>query len=380
MILILPALVVTLDASVVRAASQEADETAEQESTFDRIWGLATLYDGDGPGLQELSFVGRYHGQYHVTHGESGEDQGWEHRRIRLGLAGRFLRDFDFKFALDMAFEDDRPTDHLTLKNGLTDAFVAYQRSEAFRAVVGKHWVRYTQEGSTSSNRILTVERSLLVNQVWPTPELLSGVMAEGRLGGGALIYRVGAYAGDKQRGLTRFEAGVGVLTSLGHSFGTVLGADDVLVRADWFYNDGHPDNDAFRNYAHVVSLGGNIDRGDFDLVVDVLAADGLEGVSDAWGFTLLPSYYLTARLQGVARYHHAASEEPGGLSAAPRHEEAAGGGVGDNYNSVYAGLNYYLYGHNLKIMSGLETSRLDGGNEQGWDGWTFFLGKRVSW
>jgi phosphate-selective porin OprO/OprP len=199
-------------------------------------------------------------------------------------------------------------------------------------------------------------------------------------LGGGELLYRVGAYAGDRQRGLTRFEAGAGYLTSLGHSFGAVLGADEVLVRADWFYNDGHPENDAFRDYAHVVSLGGNIDGGDFDLMVDVLAADGLEGVSDAWGFTLLPSYYLTARLQGVARYHHAASEEPGGLSAAPRHEEAAGGGVGDNYNSVYAGLNYYVYGHNLKIMSGIETSRLDGGNGQGWDGWTFFLGTRVSW
>jgi len=356
------------------------DEPETEQSTFDRIWGLATLYEGDGPVLQELSFVGRYHGQHHSANGESGQDQGWEHRRIRLGLAGRFLRDFDFKFALDMAFEDDRPTDHLTLKNGLTDAFVAYQPSEAFRAVLGKHWVRYTQEGSTSSNRIRTVERSLLVNQVWPTPELLSGVMVEGHLGGGELVYRVGAYAGDKQRGLTRFEAGVGFLASLGHSFGAVLGSDEVLVRADWFYNDGHPENNAFRDYAHVVSLGGNIDAGKFALTVDVLAAEGLDGVSDAWGLVLLPSYSLTDRLEGVVRYHHAASSEPGGLSAAPRHEEPAGGGVGDNYHSAYAGLNYYVYGQQLKVMSGVEFSVLDGGNEPGWDGWTLFLGTRVFW
>lgn len=377
----LSALGITLSAAVV-SATQNVDEnvTVNQESTFDRIWGLATLYEGDGRGLQEISFVGRYHGQYHVVSGTSGRDQGWENRRIRLGIAANFLRDFDAKIELDMIFEDDPTTSGLDLKNGLTDAFIAYQRSEVFRLVVGKHWIRFTQEGATSSNRILTVERSMLVNQIWPAPELLSGVMAEGRSDGGGVLYRVGVYAGDKQKGLTKFAAGFGYLTSLGYSFGTAFGADEVLVRADWFHNDGHTGNDAFRDYANIVSLGASVVERRFGLTADLLVAGGLDGVGDVWGFALLPSYYVTADLQGVFRYHHTVSKEPDGLMAAQRYEEFAGGGVGDNYHSAYAGLNYYVYGHKLKFMSGVEYSILNSASDLGWKGWTLFLGTRASW
>ena len=43
---------------------------------------------------------------------------------------------------------------------------------------------------------------------------------------------------------------------------------------------------------------------------------------------------------------------------------------------SAYIGLNYYIYGHKLKLMNGVEYSHLGGGD---YDGYTFLSGLRFS-
>jgi len=48
----------------------------------------------------------------------------------------------------------------------------------------------------------------------------------------------------------------------------------------------------------------------------------------------------------------------------------------GNTYASAYAGLNYYIYGHKLKLMNGVEYSHLGGGD---YDGYTFLSGLRFS-
>ena len=46
---------------------------------------------------------------------------------------------------------------------------------------------------------------------------------------------------------------------------------------------------------------------------------------------------------------------------------------------NAYAGLNYYIYGHRLKLMAGAEYSKLDGGSDGGaYEGWTAFSGIRM--
>jgi phosphate-selective porin OprO/OprP len=50
--------------------------------------------------------------------------------------------------------------------------------------------------------------------------------------------------------------------------------------------------------------------------------------------------------------------------------------GKGNTYASAYAGLNYYMYGHKLKLMNGLEYSHMGGGE---YDGYTFMSALRFS-
>jgi hypothetical protein len=52
------------------------------------------------------------------------------------------------------------------------------------------------------------------------------------------------------------------------------------------------------------------------------------------------------------------------------------GSDAGNTYTSGYLGLNYFLYGHKLKLMTGVEYSYLGGGD---YDGYTFLSGLRFS-
>ena len=52
----------------------------------------------------------------------------------------------------------------------------------------------------------------------------------------------------------------------------------------------------------------------------------------------------------------------------------------GDLYHSLYAGLNWYIYGNKLKLMGGLEYSKMrtPAGSGGDYEGFTTFLGLRM--
>jgi phosphate-selective porin OprO/OprP len=376
LILLFAVLAIIFNSAFVSAADENtvSNKVIEEKSSFDRIWGLLTVYENeDNPILQKFRFIGRYQGQYHWAKGNTGKDLGWENRRLRFGFSGRFFRQFSFK--LEVEFKDTDP-----YYRSLTEAYVDWEPGEKFHLSVGKVMVRYTQEGSISSNEILTFERSLLVTQVWPVPEYLTGISVDGKLGGGRFLYRVGAFAGDEEPEFSQFDAGFGYLGSIGYDFGKGTGLSQGRVHLDGFHNDGNPGNDGLQDYENVISLRSDSKFGKFGLLTDLIFAQGLRNVSDVWGFIILPSYDITKKLQAVIRYQHANSDGPDGLTAIQRYEQAAGGGTGDNYNAGYGGLNYYFYGHKFKLMTGVEYSKLKGGTNAGWDGWTVLAGVRINW
>ena len=64
------------------------------------------------------------------------------------------------------------------------------------------------------------------------------------------------------------------------------------------------------------------------------------------------------------------------------RYENALESGRGDQYNEIYAGLNWLIYGQRFKIQTGfkytwMDDAANDGGEYRGW-GWT--TGLRMSW
>ena len=56
--------------------------------------------------------------------------------------------------------------------------------------------------------------------------------------------------------------------------------------------------------------------------------------------------------------------------------------GRGDRFNELYLGVNYYFYGHKLKLQSGIQFGDMnDGPNDGGaYSGIAAAAGLRVSW
>jgi hypothetical protein len=61
-----------------------------------------------------------------------------------------------------------------------------------------------------------------------------------------------------------------------------------------------------------------------------------------------------------VARYQLAGSNDANGLIAQRRYEREANLRLGERYQAGYAGLNFHLAEHRVKLMSGIEYARLD--------------------
>ena len=94
-----------------------------------------------------------------------------------------------------------------------------------------------------------------------------------------------------------------------------------------------------------------------------------------------MPFLNLTSGFQVVTRYTYLRSRDDNGVRLA-RYENQVTDGRGDRYNEFYVGLNYYLYGHKLKLQSGLHFADM---NDNAADGGAYFgaastIGVRVSW
>ena len=139
------------------------------------------------------------------------------------------------------------------------------------------------------------------------------------------------------------------------------------------------------------ISLSSDITQGRFGLVTQLLYGFGFEGnaeqagvntpinQSDVFGISFVPSYFIADGVQLVGRVQLATSGEADGLSLPNRYDKWAPSAVtdskGNTYFSAYAGVNYYIYGHKLKIMNGIEYSKMGGGD---YDGYTFLSGLRM--
>jgi phosphate-selective porin OprO/OprP len=113
----------------------------------------------------------------------------------------------------------------------------------------------------------------------------------------------------------------------------------------------------------------------------DVSAGSGYLGQSDLWGLMAMPFFNATNRLQFVGRYTFLESDGPNGVRLAT-YESAVVGGRGDSYKDFYGGANYHVYGHKLKLQTGVQwadmNDRADDGGAYSGVSWT--TGLRVGW
>jgi phosphate-selective porin OprO/OprP len=354
------------------AIVEDAMIEESSESVLDAIWNLPVLYSNkENPVIQEFAIVGRYQGQYAVVDSDQGSFDDWENRRWRVGASAKLLNRVSFKGYINI---DD---DFNPFYKSLEEAHLTVKVVDALSITIGKHKPLWGYEWSTSSSKIITLERGLLTNQLLPAKS--SGVSVDGEAGG--FFYYAGIWSGDGDDEFGGFDGGTFYVGSIGYDFSEAAGLVTLKWRFDYLYNNPDVGDTNAKPYENSFATSIVMGKGDFNLVNEFLYASG--DSPDVYGISVMPSYDITEKLQVVGRYQWAHGDDDG-IRAQSRYERKVpgitDGGRGDDYHAVYLGLNYYIHGHGLKLMSGVEYATLDGGSDGGdYDGWSWVSGIRIN-
>lgn len=316
-------------------------------TTFDEIWGATRLYRNDeSDGLNELRLVGRLHIDNYVIDADQGDGSDLLVRRARLGARARLLHNLDVHVEADLNLEGG------PVYSRLTDAYVAWKFSDAARLTVGKHGAKFTLDGATSSNDLLTIDRSNVANNFWFSEQYISGASISGR--SGPWSYTGGVFSsGRRNSDFGHFDGGAFVLASVGRDLARETGLKRALLRVDYVHNEADPNNTSTRNFGDVLAGVAVLAEDNWGLSGEVVYGNGYLGQSDGWGTTITPWVSVTDRLQAVARFTYLESERNNGLRLT-RYENREIGGRGDRYSEIYGGLSYSIYSTRLKLQTGL--------------------------
>ena len=375
------------------------------ETAFDRAWSAFTLYKNeDNPILQEFALQGRLQVQsiYGESDGDSfntsdykdasNDETVWgndiEARRARFGFKSKWFQSWKFEGQINVDVDGMDNTGDDTFYKDIYDLFVTYAPSDAMNISAGKTKVKFSREQEISSKEILTIERSLLSNTLFPGE--LTGIWANGKGIADHWLYEVGVYGNDRQREFTDLSGdnrGTLFLAKIGYDYAEQSGLDTAVASVH-FMNNSEPNykeptppdytTGTSPNFKTSWAFTNDITQGRFGLTTEAMLASGDGSQSDVMGLTLIPSYYIGEGLQLVGRLQVATSEDPDDLRVPSRYERLVAGDdeKGNTYASAYVGLNYYIYGHKLKLMNGLEYSHMGGGD---YDGYTLMSGLRFS-
>ena len=355
-----------------------------------------TLYKSkENPFLQEFQLEGRLHIQTAYLDGNDVNDKDFssrynEFRRFRLGAKAKFLEYFSTRVSFDLVGDEriqSEPNSGLGWGyEQFDEAYISFDLGKALGETAfdtlsltyGRQKYEPTHEARLSSNEILTIERSAITNKIFgsfrPTGLTLEATMDAWSFN--ASVYSSstdGVEENDSFNGWQDsafYQAGVGYKVS-----------DELKLVANFIYNDADvtEGEDSILGYAWAGSLTAEYDSGPWGIVGEfIYGENGGERIGndpdrsgDFWGFVAIPYYWiLEEKLQLVGQYQYGGADEAEGIRINSRYGRVRGtggtsgvdvnDGRGDEHHSFYGGLNYYLCGHNAKVMAGVEYQTLN--------------------
>lgn len=366
-------------ALAVDAAAQTAAPAADQPtpSVYDVAWARVTQWykSDDNPVVQQVLFTGRYQHDFAALDADQGNVEEWNVRRMRVGHRITLFQSFTLHTEVEL-----NPQEHDPFYVRFTDAYLQWNRSPRFAITAGKQGVPFTMDGATSSKDLLTIDRSNLSNNLWFPQEYLPGVSASGRVG--SWVYRGGVYsAGAMNRELGDFSGGYVTLALLGYDFAGPLGVKEAVLTGNYVHQQPDRDNTFTRQLEHVVSTHFRLEDNRWGLRADVSQGLGSQGQGDMRALMVMPFVNVTRTLQAVGRYTWIGSGDSNAIRFGT-YESRVVSGRGDDYRELYVGANYYLYGHKLKLQTGLQWADMDDRANDGgeYSGLAWTSGLRVGW
>jgi phosphate-selective porin OprO/OprP len=340
---------------------------AAEPSLKERFENLGLVYqDKQAKGLQELWVLGRYHGHYHDTSGVGRSESAFESRRVRLGFQAR-MYDHLTIHAQAISGSDFEP-----VYNGFTELWVRWEFDPALQLTVGQQKHRFTHDRNVSSRYMSFMERSMFTNMMGL--DYTPAVTLSGRVG--KCDYYAGVFSNLAERDMweafTELHSGWSAIAAVTYDLGNLGGADSAAFYGSLLHSEARTGATNLTRFDDAASAALILTEGPAALVTEVTAGfGGTKG--DAIGLNLQPSLFLTDKLELVSRYQLASASMTGGLRSQRRYESAAGLPNGEHYQATYLGLNYYLAGHRMKLLTGVEHARM---NNQ--DSFTVFAGFRM--
>ncbi|MFD0894577.1 hypothetical protein KBB96_05845 [Luteolibacter ambystomatis] len=373
-----------------------------------------TVYkDAGNPYLSEVNFFGRFHYNAAYVDGSGTNGKDWNEaytdvRRFRLGTKIGFLNYFTLKavanFVEDQRFNGSVLPGHRDLEWGYSDfdeATISFDAKKAFSIdqldkldlIYGRFKWHGGLEARTSSNEILTVERSAISNKLYdsarPTGFAVNAVK-------GPWNATVGIYSSDGRnvdlnvgdsignRGNNEFIGGWG--DELMYNAEVIYSAtEDLRFGFEFLYNGANKSTNAIAGmddnllpykwattlsaeYTFAANAGVNVEGfyGDNGNIDQHKTAGQYDRRGTFGGVVVTPYYWIIpAKLQLVGQYMYAASEQAQGIRSNSRYFRAADGGAvnsgrGDELQSVYGGLNWLVCGDNLKFQAGVQYETLN--------------------
>ncbi len=370
-------------------------------SPLDPIWSKAVLFDDpSNPWVQQLAINGLFHwsaawGSAQPSGTADVDLDGTRTRRARLGARLKAFGNTEIEAVAE--FAGDSNFNGIERLKGTTrfldNAYVSY----------GKMRPGFTTEYRTEPQRMLTPERSFLVNMVAPanTLGLMVGQDTE------RFDWGLGWFSSDNDSNIGGIEGDGFLLANLAYeTVEKVEGGTPIRTRwhADYIYNFDDNKNPAIPRYnvagrksangkqliarnpafRHLFSTGVEMEQGKFSFAGDFIVASG---DTDVWGLSLTPSYWaIPGTLKVVGRYHYADTDDAGGLVGgmgvgSDPYFDSTPVFVGDEYQSFYLGANLHLYRDDLILMNGVEHVILNDQAGGGFDtdAWIWHSGARLS-
>jgi phosphate-selective porin OprO/OprP len=310
--------------------------------------------DEDHPVLKELWVLGRYHGQYHWSEGSAGEDEGYESRRLRFGAQARLFDKLSLHAQM-VAGNNLEP-----LYNGFTELWAMWALTPEVSLAVGQQKHRFTHDRNASSRYINYLERAQLTNMF--NADYTPAVTLQGRVEW--LNFYTGLFSNatgpDMARSFSEFDSGQSYLAAGYIDIADLTGTDTAFLHASFVHSESNANATNLNRFRNGLSTALIVTEDDHSFIAEVTA--GLDNAgSNAIGLNLQPGLFLTDELQFVMRYQVAAADTADGLIAQRRYERPAGLPAGDLYQAGYAGLNFHIARHRMKVMTGIEYATMGG-------------------
>ena len=350
--------------------------------------------NAENPYLQELSLKLRGQYQWGYLDPAGGDDRvkgnrndNNEWRRFRLGAQAKVLNDFTIKGVWNIGGLDARNKYsggqwNRSRTEGTLDELAISTRIKPVTLTLGKHKPAYMAEYRTSSAKILTMERSVLVNQL--KADKLFGISVANADKKAEWGWNAGLWV-NGQRDNAWLEPSFNSEDSvtLGMSVSRATGKNGRL-QLDYmhsFHKDGETNSGS--EYAgpgaqdvFALSWEGKQDKWSFlaEAQAGLNVYGGASGAENVFGLVLMPSYRFTPHWEGVLRYQLASGSNAVKGDSRYYTTNSTYSGTSDLLQGLYMGANYYVCPENphmLKLMLGAEYLNSEGKDAKGNKGFT---------